>query len=114
MFLLSISSIPLHNLTVRHSDVKTQIPRHSMHCTWGFAIIEREVEDLFYRPRAIARSPVILIFNKTVSFIKKAPPYGVADFVIFELKNHEIRLMLFLTCLRHYKKVFKPFYQKHV
>jgi len=36
--------------------------------------------------------------------------------VIFELENHEIRLMLFLTCLRHYKKVFNLFiknmYQK--
>ena len=57
---------------------------------------------------------LILIFHKSGSFYEKALPFGVADFVIFELENHEIRLMLFLTCLRHGKKVFKPFYQKQV
>jgi len=41
--------------------------------------------------------------------MKKAPPYGVADFVIFKIENREIHLMLFLTRLRHNKKAFNLF-----
>lgn len=57
---------------------------------------------------------LILILNKTVCFIKKAPPYGVADFIIFELENNEIPSHKFLSRLQRYKMVIKPFYQELV
>ena len=52
---------------------------------------------------------LILILNKTDCFIKKTPPCGVVDSIIFEEENNGIPSHKFLTRLRRYKMVIKPF-----